>query len=102
VFKTEDRIARASSAWDRLMRLVLDTDEVVTKWLPAERQSLAERGDAASKATDLPWRTRMETIWQFSGEEIDRMEVERAAEADAVVQPPKQRQIRTETDESGR
>ena len=102
VFKTEDRIARASSAWDRLMRLVLDTDAVVTKWMPAERQSLAERGDAASKAQDLPWRARMETIWQFSGEEIDRMEVERAAEADAVVQPPKQRQIRTETDESGR
>ena len=80
VFKTEDRIARASSAWDRLMRLVLGTDEVVTKWLPAERQSLAEKADAASKATDLPWRTRMATIWQFSGEEIDRMEAEQSAE----------------------
>ena len=81
VFKTEDRIARASSAWDRLMRLVLGADDVVTKWLPAERQSLAERADAASKAADLPWRTRMEAIWQFEGEQIDRMEAERAAEA---------------------
>ena len=80
VFKAEDRIARASASWDRLMRLVLDADDVVTKWLPAERQSLAERADAASKAADLPWRTRMEDIWQFSGEEIDRMEAERAAE----------------------
>lgn len=81
VFKVEDRIARASASWDRLMRLVLDVDEVVTKWLPAERQSLAERADAATKAQDLPWRTRMETIWQFEGEEIDRMEVQRAADA---------------------
>jgi len=86
VFKTEDRIARADASWSRLMRLVLDTDEVVTKWLPAERQSLAERADAASKAQDLPWRTRMEEIWQFSGEEVDRMEAERAA--DAPMLPP--------------
>ena len=80
VFKTEDRIARASASWDRLMRLVLGTDEVVTKWLPAARQSLAEKADAASKAADLPWRSRMETIWQFSGEEIDRMESERGSD----------------------
>jgi hypothetical protein len=70
------------------MRLVLDTDAVVTKWMPAERQSLAERGDAASKAQDLPWRARMETIWQFSGEEIDRMEAERAAEQPVPVAAP--------------
>lgn len=81
VFKTEDRIARASASWDRLMRLALDANTVVTKWLPAERQSLAERADAAVKAADLPWRTRMESIWQFSGEEIDRMEIERGADA---------------------
>jgi len=87
VFKTEDRIARADASWSRLMRLVLGADEVVTKWLPAERQSLAERADAASKAQDLPWRTRMEEIWQFSGEEVDRMEAERAADA-ALTAPP--------------
>ena len=87
VFKTEDRIARADASWSRLMRLVLDTDEVVTKWLPAERQSLAERADAASKAQDLPWRTRMEEIWQFSGEEVDRMEAEQTTDA-ALIAPP--------------
>lgn len=81
VFKVEDRISRASASWDRLMRLVLGVEEVITRWLPAERQSLAERADAATKAVDLPWRTRMETIWQFEGEEIDRMEVERSADA---------------------
>ncbi len=84
VFKTEDRIARADASWSRLMRLILTSDDVVTKWLPAERQSLAERADAASKATDLPWRTRMESIWQFSGEEIDRME----SEQDSEQEPP--------------
>lgn len=83
VFKTQDRIARASASWDRLMRLVLGADDVVTQWLPAERQSLAERADAANKASDLPWRTRMERIWQFSGEEIDRMQAERDAEQPA-------------------
>lgn len=82
VFATEDRIARADGSWTRLMRLRLRVDEVVAKWLPAERQSLNERADAATKAKeDLPWRTRLESIWQFSGEQIDRMEVERAADA---------------------
>lgn len=87
VFKSEDRIARASASWSRLMRLVLDAPDVVTKWLPAERQSLAERADAATKAQDLPWRTRMETIWQYSGEEIDRMEAERSAETQTSPAP---------------
>lgn len=88
VFKAEDRIARASASWDRLMRLVLGADDVVTQWLPAERQSLAERADAAAKATDLTWRKRMEDIWQFSGEEIDRMEAEKEAAIPPALQAP--------------
>ena len=47
-------------------------------WAPPERLSRSERADAASKAQDLPWRTRMSDIWQFSPQQIDRMEAERA------------------------
>jgi hypothetical protein len=54
---------------------------VESQWLPVERQSLAERADAATKAQDLPWRTRMTDIWQFSEDRVDQMETERAADA---------------------
>jgi len=53
-------------------------DGVESLWFPVERQSLTERADAASKAHDLPWRTRMQKIWQFSDDEIDEMEIMRA------------------------
>ena len=87
VFKAEDRISRA--AWDDVMAGALAIEnglpdpvlDVETIWKPAERQSLSERADAASKATDLPWRTKMERIYQFDGDEVDRMETQRAADA---------------------
>lgn len=89
VFKAEDRIARATASWDTLMAMALELDgqpgaRVETIWTPAERTSLAERADAATKATDLPWRARMQHIWGFSGDEIDAME----AEKDAEMPPP--------------
>ena len=84
IFKAQDRIERA--AWDVAMggALAIErgqrdlVEDVATVWLPPERQSLAERADAASKAQDFPWRERMEKIWQQPAAEVDRMESQRA------------------------
>ena len=44
---------------------------------------VAERYDAASKAeaAGVPWRTRMLDILQFSPQQVDRMDAERATDA---------------------
>jgi hypothetical protein len=89
VFKAGDRVVRAAGALDLAMgaALAIETGQsslvegVESQWLPVERQSLAERADAATKAQDLPWRTRMTDIWQFSEDRVDQMETERAADA---------------------
>jgi hypothetical protein len=86
IFKSQDRVERAKAVLARVMGAALaiengqDTpvDDVESLWFPVERQSLTERADAASKAHDLPWRTRMQKIWQFSDDEIDEMEIMRA------------------------
>lgn len=53
-------------------------------WAPTQKYSLTERGDASSKATDMPWRTKMIEIWQFSPEQVDQMEAERAEDLIAL------------------
>ena len=90
VFKAEDRMTRVTASWSKVMSLMfkwmgddvranlLDLEPI---WKPAERYSLAERADANSKFQDLPFRTRMQLIGQFSPAEIAEMEVERAGEA---------------------
>ena len=90
VFKAEDRIARASAGWSKVMNLVfrwlgdetraslLDLEPL---WKPAERYSLAERADANVKFADVPFRSRMSLIAQFSPAEIEEMEVEKASES---------------------
>lgn len=90
VFKAEDRIARASAGWSKVMSLVfrwlgdetranlLDLEPL---WKPAERYSLAERADANVKFADVPFRSRMSLIAQFSPAEIAEMEVEKASES---------------------
>ena len=89
VFKTEDRIARVTPGWSRVMSLMFlwlgDTEranllDLEPLWKPAERYSLAERADANSKFQDIPFRSRMSLIGQFSPAEIAEMEVERAGE----------------------
>lgn len=90
IFKVRDRIERATPGWELLASMgaaievgepELPTD-VIARWAPPERLSLAERADAATKAAnDLPWRTRITEIWGFTGEEADRMETERATDA---------------------
>jgi hypothetical protein len=90
VFKTEDRIARVTPGWSKVMSLMfrwLGDDvrasllDLEPLWKPAERYSLAERADANSKFQDIPFRSRMALIGQFSPAEIAEMEVERAGEA---------------------
>lgn len=91
VFKTEDRIVRTSESWEQVMALafLFSGDEerarrpdLETLWAPAERFSLAERYDAASKAgaAGVPWRTVMTDVLQFSPQQVDRMETDRAAD----------------------
>lgn len=89
VFKTEDRIARVTSGWSKVMSLMfkwlgddqraqlLDLEPI---WKPAERYSLAERADANSKFQDIPFRSRMTLVGQFTPAEVAQMEVERAGE----------------------
>lgn len=96
VFKTEDRIARATPGWSKVMSLMfkwMGDDERASLldleplWKPAERYSLAERADANSKFQDVPFRQRMSLIGQFSPAEIEEMESERRGEqilADAL------------------
>jgi hypothetical protein len=97
IFKAQDRINRAGPVWDAVMGAALAIESgsaapvegVETQWLPPERRSLAEKADAANKATDLPWRDRMTDIWQFSQDRVDLMEVNREAETSAApVAPP--------------
>lgn len=89
VFKTEDRIARATPGWSKVMSLMfkwmgddlraslLDLEPL---WKPAERYSLSERADANVKFADVPFRSRMSLVAQFSPAEIEEMEAERAGE----------------------
>jgi len=90
VFKTEDRIARATVGWSKVMSLMFkwmgDTEranllDLEPIWDSPERYSLSERADANSKFQDLPFRSRMSLVGQFSPAEIAEMEVERAGDA---------------------
>lgn len=89
VFKVEDRITRATESWKDVMSLSFltmgdtrraDRSQLRVMWAPAERRSLAERADAASKAQDIPFRTRMEHIWGFTPAQIVQMGSERQAD----------------------
>lgn len=91
IFKTHDRIKRATYGWNRTLsiafRFMGETEranilDMETLWKPPERLTLSERADAASKAQDdFPWRSRMAEIWGMSPEAISRMESERVADA---------------------
>lgn len=89
VFKAEDRIARVTPSWSKVMSLLfrwMGDNERATLidlepiWKPAERYSMAERADANSKFQDVPFRSRMSLIGQFTPAEISQMEVERVGE----------------------
>ncbi|MGI8711089.1 MAG: phage portal protein, partial [Acidimicrobiales bacterium] len=97
VFKVADRIEQTSESWERVMSLAFgfagDREraslvDMETLWQPPERFSLAERYDANSKATDVPWRTRMSDILQFSPQQVARMEAERVTDAFLTMPAP--------------
>ncbi len=99
VFKTGDRIKQTTESWEQVMSLafLMAGDETRGRrgdmeclWAPPERYSLSERADAASKATDVPWRTRMTDIWQFTPQQVDRMTAERVMDSflQMTDQPP--------------
>lgn len=105
VFKTEDRIARATVGWSKVMSLMfkwmgdeeraalLDLEPL---WKPAERYSLSERADANMKFQDVPFRSRMKLVGQFSPAEVAEMEVERAGEqllTEALLGPPAEPEV---------
>jgi hypothetical protein len=88
VSKAADRRDRVKDGWDTAIGLAMaleagerePREDVDTQWMPVDRPSLQERADASSKAQDVPWRTRMTDIWQFPADQVDRMELERAAD----------------------
>jgi hypothetical protein len=90
VFEVEDLDRRAGEAWKDVMALAFrwmddplraDRSSLEVLWASPERRSLAERADAGSKASDIPWETRMTKVWQFSPEEVAQMKSQRAADA---------------------
>lgn len=90
VFKVEDRHVRLGDGHILTMghafRFMGDEQRanlltLEPLWRPAERFSLVERSQASSQAQDVPWRTRMTDIWQFSPDKVAEMETERAADA---------------------
>ena len=88
VFKAKDRLARLKPSIDAALERALRaedaefTDVVDTMWFPVEHVSLTERYAAAvqAQAAGVPWRTVMTDILGFPGEQVDRMEGERAQE----------------------
>lgn len=98
-FRVADRITRVNESWSSVQAIGFrwmgdleraDLSKLAVIWRSPDRRSLTERADAASKATDVPWRTKMIKIWEFSPDEVDRMEVERASDmalAAAFAQP---------------
>src|SRR5690606_25937066 len=88
IFKTRDRLSQAGESWEQVMALAFlfagdreraSVVDMETIWLPPERHSLAERYDAAAKANvaDVPWRSIMTDVLQFSPQQVARMEAER-------------------------
>lgn len=91
VFKAYDRLAQLGESVEQWMSyaFMLAGDDVRSKradmevlWSPPERFTLAERYDAATKAqaAGVPWRTVMQSVLQFSPQDVERMEAERATD----------------------
>lgn len=67
-----------------------DEAEIQVLWGPAERYSLAERADAASKAQDLPTEARWRDIWQYDPSEIKSLRALAGRDLLNQVRPPQQ------------
>jgi hypothetical protein len=91
VYKTEDRIVQAGEEWEQVMSLAFlfagdeqraSRGNLETLWASPERHSLAERYDAATKASSIgmPFREVATTILGLTPQHVDRIEAERASE----------------------
>ncbi|MFD9205979.1 phage portal protein [Streptomyces sioyaensis] len=91
VSKVRDRQRNFGESWEQVMRLaflVLGDQErasaydAETVWRDPESRSISELADAAVKKSSagVPWRQRMEDMG-YTPPEIDRMEIDRAADA---------------------
>lgn len=92
IFKAYDRLAQLGESVEQWMSMAFlmagdeqraSRKDMEVLWAPPERFTLSEKYDAASKAESagVPWRTRMSDVLQFSPQVIERMEIERAADA---------------------
>lgn len=90
VFKAEDRIARARVSWEQVMSLAFlfagdaaraDLSKLRALFRDPQRYSLAERADAAVKATDLGPDRRLVDIWGYRPSDLPGFRAARAAEA---------------------
>lgn len=98
VYKVEDHQDDYGESLEQMIALAFlqmgDTTraarpDMEIRWRPAERFSLAERYDAASKAKDvLPLDTIRADVLQFSPQDVDRMRAEDEAAALAAPEPP--------------
>jgi hypothetical protein len=96
LFKTKDRIDRASPQWASVMALIFtvmgqteraDLSQLQTLWANPARLSMQEMASAASQVKDiLPWRSLMSYVFDFDPDTIERMESEREEEALAALQ----------------
>lgn len=96
IFKTEDRIKRASPQWGIAMALVFltmgqperaDLSKLQPLWASPQRLSLAEKADAANKLKGIiPWRSLMRYVMDHDPMTIQRMESEREEEQLAALQ----------------
>lgn len=90
IFKARDRIERLTPKWVDVVALMqLQAGAVDRKalarlspiWASPEMLSLSERADAAAKAAnDIPRRSRLQLLWQFDPETVDRLMTEWADE----------------------
>lgn len=92
VFKTLDRIVQAGESWEQVMSLAFtfagdatraSRTDMETIWSSPQRYSMAEKYDAATKAqvAGVPWKTVMLTILEYTPQEVERMEEEKASDA---------------------
>lgn len=89
IFKAKDRLRQLGESVEQTMSyafMMAGDDQRANRadmeviWSPPERYTLNERYAAAAQAqaAGVPWRTVMTSVLQFSPQEVDRMEAERA------------------------
>jgi hypothetical protein len=90
VFKVEDRCRIAGRSWAEVVSIGFQmmgddarapVDKITVDWVPAERYSLAERAQADSLSTSLPWAQKMRLIWGLDPNEVAIASAQRSSDA---------------------